>query len=101
ILSNAIKYSGVDDEIIVGLKEYKDKITISIQDFGMGIPKKDQKNLFTRFFRSENVANIEGTGLGLNIVQRYLDLLKGSIAFESELGKGTTFFITLPRDYYS
>lgn len=97
ILSNAIKYSEDYKEIIVCLKNKNNTIEISIQDFGMGIPEKDQKNLFTRFFRSENVANIEGTGLGLNIVQRYLDLLEGEISFQSKLGEGTIFFITLPK----
>lgn len=97
MLSNAFKYSKNDGEIIVGLKRMEDGILISVQDFGVGIPLKDQKNLFTRFFRAGNVTNIEGTGLGLNIVLRYLDLLDGKISFESKEGVGTTFFITLPE----
>lgn len=97
MLSNAVKYSHDDGEIIVGLVNQKKGIQISIQDFGMGIPKKDQKNLFTRFFRAGNVINIEGTGLGLNIVVRYLELLDGEISFESTEGVGTTFLITLPK----
>lgn len=98
ILSNAIKYSEDYKDIILSLEDRGSNIQIAIQDFGMGIPDEDQKNLFTRFFRSENVANIEGTGLGLNIVQRYLDLLKGEISFRSKLGIGTTFFINLPKN---
>lgn len=97
MLSNAIKYSYDNGEIIVGLVNQKKGIQISIKDYGMGIPEKDKKNLFTRFFRAGNVTNIEGTGLGLNIVLRYLDLLNGEISFESEEGIGTTFLITLPR----
>ncbi|PKR79524.1 hypothetical protein CW751_14580 [Brumimicrobium salinarum] len=97
ILSNAVKYSDPNQEIIVSLKDLGEKIEILIQDFGMGIPKKDQKNLFTRFFRAGNVTNIEGTGLGLNIVLRYLDLLQGKISFKSVEGEGTIFFITLPK----
>lgn len=97
MLSNAIKYSRSKGEIIVLLEDTLDNIVISIQDFGVGIPLNDQKNLFTRFFRAGNVTNIEGTGLGLNIVLRYLDLLKGEISFKSKEGEGTIFFITLPK----
>jgi PAS domain S-box-containing protein len=97
MLSNAVKYSRAKGEIIVSLEETPDNIVISIQDFGLGIPLADQKNLFTRFFRAGNVTNIEGTGLGLNIVLRYLDLLKGEISFKSKEGEGTIFFITLPK----
>lgn len=97
MLSNAVKYSRNDGEIVVGLKKEVDGILIYVQDFGVGIPLKDQKNLFTRFFRAGNVTNIEGTGLGLNIVLRYLDLLEGKISFESKEGEGTTFFIILPE----
>ncbi len=97
MLSNAIKYSYDEGEIIVSLVNQSKGIQISIQDFGMGIPEKDQKNLFTRFFRAGNVTNVEGTGLGLNIVLRYLNLLDGEISFESVEGQGTTFLITLPK----
>ena len=57
----------------------------------MGIPEEDKKHLFERFFRGKNVVNIQGTGLGLHIVSRYVDLMGGQIAVESELEKGTTF----------
>ena len=56
----------------------------------------EQKNLFERFFRAKNASNIQGTGLGLNIVAKYVEVLKGTIKFESELNKGTIFHITLP-----
>lgn len=72
-------------------------MTIQVQDFGIGIPEADQKNMFTRFFRAKNVTNIQGTGLGLTIVSRYLDLMKGKIWFESEEGKGSTFFVEIPQ----
>ena len=62
----------------------------------MGIPTEEQKKLFERFFRAKNALNIQGTGLGLNIVAKYVEVLKGTIRFESELDKGTTFFINLP-----
>lgn len=94
ILSNAIKYSQepIDFEVT---KEEK-ALKMSIRDYGIGIPQEEQQHLFTRFFRAHNVENIQGTGLGLNIVKRYLDLLKGQISFESSLGEGSTFYITIP-----
>jgi signal transduction histidine kinase len=62
----------------------------------MGIPKEDQTHLFERFFRAHNAMNIKGTGLGLHIVQKYVDLLGGIITFESIEKKGTTFKVTIP-----
>ena len=63
---------------------------------GIGISKEDQQHLFTSFFRGRNVENIQGTGLGLHIVKRYVDLLKGEVQLESELEKGTTIRIIIP-----
>jgi PAS domain S-box-containing protein len=97
LLSNAIKYSVEKDAIEIGITDHKEYCTISVQDHGIGIPEKDQERMFSRFFRAGNVTNIEGTGLGLNIVERYLALLEGSLSFESKEGEGTTFFIKLPK----
>jgi signal transduction histidine kinase len=96
LISNASKYSdpGKEIHLIVICKE--DKVTIEVQDEGIGIPKPDIKHIFDRFFRASNTSNIQGTGLGLNIVKRYIDLLGGSITFISEEGKGSIFTITLP-----
>jgi len=69
---------------------------IEIIDQGIGIPESEQKFLFERFFRASNVENIQGTGLGLNIVKRYVALLNGTIDFESRENKGTKFKIYLP-----
>jgi signal transduction histidine kinase len=69
---------------------------ICIQDRGMGIPVKDIERLFDSFGRASNVGNIPGTGLGLAIVKRCVDLHKGEIVVESEVGVGTTFTVTLP-----
>ena len=73
-----------------------DHFELIVTDQGIGIPIEDQQHLFTRFFRASNVTNIQGTGVGLNIVRRYVDLLNGSITFESVHEKGTTFTVTLP-----
>lgn len=69
---------------------------LAVADKGIGIPKEEQKYLFDRFFRAKNVTNIQGTGLGLNIVKKYVEALKGEISFKSELNKGTEFSIILP-----
>lgn len=99
LISNAIKYSPAGSTIYCRTKLAKAKLLIEIQDDGMGIPEVDQKHLFTRFFRASNAVNIQGTGLGLNIVRSYIDLLKGSIDYSSVEGQGTTFFIEIPTQF--
>jgi signal transduction histidine kinase len=69
---------------------------MTIKDEGIGIPVEDLPRLFDSFFRGKNVSNIQGTGLGLPIVKRYLDLLHGDISVSSKLNEGTTFRIDLP-----
>lgn len=96
LVSNASKYSNEGDVIEIGCFLKEKSITIEVTDHGIGIPKKEQKDLFSRFFRAGNVTNIQGTGLGLNIVKKYLDLLEGKITFESNEGIGSTFTISLP-----
>lgn len=96
LLSNASKYSDAGKAIQFISASDNDHLTISIQDEGIGIPDEDQRHLFDRFFRASNAINIQGTGLGLNIVKRYLDLLNGTISFTSIYGKGSTFTIRLP-----
>ncbi len=95
LLSNAIKYSPENSIIEFCAENVKNGIEVSVKDHGMGIPEEDQKHLFERFFRAKNSTNIQGTGLGLNIVKRYIDLMDGTISFTSEEGKGTTFNIAL------
>ncbi len=96
LLSNASKYSSEGAQIDVRCEPTDKGLQIEVQDYGIGIPKREQKNLFDRFFRAANAVNIQGTGLGLNIVKKYLDLLGGSISYESEEGKGSTFSIKIP-----
>ncbi len=96
LLSNASKYSGAAQPIETYLQFLDNHFEISITDRGMGIPLAEQKHLFERFFRASNAGNIQGTGLGLNIVKRYVELLHGEINFTSEEGKGTTFTVLLP-----
>ena len=69
---------------------------MSVTDEGIGISIEDQQHLFTSFFRGNNVINIQGTGLGLHIVKRYLDLLQGEVQLESAIGKGTKITFKIP-----
>lgn len=96
LISNAIKYSQPETEINVSLNQKDSAIEISIQDHGMGIPMDEQKRLFERFFRAKNATNIHGTGLGLNIVKKYVEMLGGDISFVSKLNEGSTFTVKIP-----
>ncbi len=96
LISNASKYSDINKSIQLTCTKNEHNITFSVQDEGIGIPPEDQKNLFERFFRASNATNIQGTGLGLNIVRRYVQLLHGEINYVSEYGKGSTFTVKIP-----
>jgi PAS domain S-box-containing protein len=98
LLSNAIKFSEEGASILVQAESLPGGgVAISVLDKGIGISAEDQQHLFSSFFRGANAINIEGTGLGLHIVRRYLDLLEGSIRLESTLGEGTRVTIELPE----
>lgn len=97
LLSNAIKYSTEGKPITVKLSADENIVRLMVEDEGMGIPEDEQSKLFERFYRAKNAGNIQGTGLGLNIIKKYIELMGGSITFESELDKGTTFIVLLPK----
>lgn len=97
LLSNAIKFSNENSGIEVRTTVGTDNYSLSVRDHGIGIPVEDQKHMFERFFRGTNVSHIQGTGLGLYIVSRYAELMKGKLKFESELGKGTEFTVTFKK----
>ncbi|WP_040626121.1 PAS domain-containing sensor histidine kinase [Mucilaginibacter paludis] len=96
LLTNAIKYSGEDAfihiETIINSKMYH----LRVRDNGIGIPANDQANLFEAFFRAQNTTGIQGTGLGLNIVKRYADMMNGFVRFESVENQGSVFTISFP-----
>jgi PAS domain S-box-containing protein len=98
LINNAIKYSPKSDNIIVSIKKEKKYIVISIQDFGVGIPKADQEKVFDKFFQTSksDSQTFPGLGLGLYISSEIVKRHKGTIWVESEEGKGTTFSFTLP-----
>jgi PAS domain S-box-containing protein len=97
LASNASKYSDVGGKIMVGVECANKTLNIEVRDNGIGIPKEEQAQLFDRFFRARNADTIQGTGLGLHIVSRYLQLLNGKISFKSTEGEGTTFYVTIPE----
>jgi PAS domain S-box-containing protein len=98
LLGNAIKYSPENTSIQFMIDFHDDLIVFKIKDQGRGIPKKDQKHIFERYFRAENALLDQGTGIGLNIAKTHLENLGGTIQFESEENKGTTFTIEVPMD---
>lgn len=97
LIHNAIKYSSENSVIAIKVSQDLDITTLEIIDDGIGIPKIDQKNIFNRYFRAENALLTEGTGIGLNISKTHIENLGGSINFESEENKGTTFTISIPN----
>ncbi|WP_343701283.1 HAMP domain-containing sensor histidine kinase [Chitinophaga sp.] len=97
LLTNASKFSPADTPIEWKLWQENGQINAIVADRGMGIPEEDKAYLFSSFFRGRNVTNIQGTGLGLHIVKRYVDMLEGEISVESALGKGTSIFIHFPN----
>jgi PAS domain S-box-containing protein len=96
LASNAIKFSEEGKSIRIKTRSVSDKMNISITDEGIGISEEDKEHLFSSFYRGKNALNIQGTGLGLHIVKRYLDLLDGQIDLDSKIGEGSTFNITIP-----
>ena len=101
LLSNAIKYSGENSVVDVRAACADGVLTLTVQDRGVGISAEDQAHLFERFFRARNVATVPGTGLGLYIIAKYLELMHGTIVLHSVLDEGTTVTITIPYENHS
>jgi signal transduction histidine kinase len=97
LLSNAIKFSSDDGKISIASSVSSNEFIIEVKDNGIGIAEDDQSYLFERFFRAKNAINIQGTGLGLNIIVKYLEALEGKIHFKSKLNVGTTFVACIPN----
>ena len=96
LISNAIKYSGEDTLIQFNTILKDEELILEVKDNGIGIPDVDQHNLFEPFFRAHNTGDIPGTGLGLNIVRRYVSLMDGVVTCKSEQHSGTVFTLTFP-----
>ena len=101
LLSNALKYSGENSVVWVRADCRDQRLTLSVQDQGVGISREDQEHLFERFFRARNVSTVPGTGLGLYIIAKYLELMHGTVRLHSELDVGTTVTITIPYENHS
>lgn len=99
LIANAIKFSNDNSAIDVACHVNENEMIVRIQDYGMGIPEEDQEHLFERFYRGKNASNIQGTGLGLNIVLKYMEMMNGKIDFLSKLNEGTTFTLVFPAKY--
>lgn len=97
LISNAIKYSGEDTFIEFTTEINEHGATVCVKDNGIGIPEEDHKNLFEPFFRAHNTGNIPGTGLGLNIVKRYISLMDGQLEYWSAINKGAKFKMIFNR----
>lgn len=98
LLGNAIKYSPKDGVIEITTTIQNGKpIKITVKDNGIGIPEEDQPFIFDQFFRAKNAEALQGTGLGLNIVQKFVSVMNGSISFTSKENKGSTFVMVLPN----
>ncbi|HLW20050.1 MAG TPA: ATP-binding protein [Cyclobacteriaceae bacterium] len=96
LLSNATKYSKTGGEVEFRVWFEEETLHSTIKDSGIGVSKQEQDQIFERFFRAKNVGIIEGSGLGLSIVKKCVDLTGGKISFESEPKKGTTFKVEIP-----
>jgi two-component system, OmpR family, phosphate regulon sensor histidine kinase PhoR len=99
LLDNALKYSLENPQITISLKEDTEQLIVSVKDKGVGIASEFKKKIFEKFFRvpTGNVHTVKGYGLGLNYVDAVVKAHKGTIAVESELGKGSNFIISLPK----
>ncbi|MCA9635599.1 MAG: PAS domain-containing protein, partial [Myxococcales bacterium] len=98
LLSNAIKYNNPDGHVRVrGCLTALDRVRLSVEDDGLGIPARELPRLFEPFYRVNVNTPVEGSGIGLSICRRLVELMGGTIGVESELGRGSLFWIDLPR----
>lgn len=99
LLTNAIKYTPVQGTITVTVAEDSSNVVFSVHDTGIGIPRKDHKYIFTKFFRADNASSVEvtGTGLGLYLAKTLAEQLGGDLWFKSAEHQGSTFYFSLPK----
>jgi two-component system, sensor histidine kinase and response regulator len=101
LISNAVKYSPAGSEVSITLGFHQGQFAFSVEDRGIGIPEKDQAELFGVFHRGSNVGDVSGTGLGLAIVKQAVELHNGTLHIESEVGRGTKVTVLIPIFVYN
>jgi len=101
LVHNAIKYSPEDSTIDLRVEKREDGLSLKVIDEGIGIPKREQKNIFNRYFRAENALLTQGTGIGLNIAKQHLENLGASLDFSSVENKGSTFIVNIPKECHA
>jgi len=101
LISNAVKYSPAGSEVDITLGFHQGQFAFSVEDHGIGIPEKDQAELFGVFHRGSNVGDVSGTGLGLAIVKQAVELHNGTLHVESEIGRGTKITVLIPIFIYN
>ena len=101
LTSNAINYSASGQEVVLDAIEEGNNVIFSVKDDGIGIPEDEKKRIFERFYRASNAKTYkpDGTGLGLYIASMFADKIGGKIYLESEVGKGSTFYLSIPKKY--
>ena len=97
LLTNAIKYSPGKKEVFFRVESTKHLIKFIITDEGIGIPEEEQEKVFDAFVRGRSTENIQGSGLGLSIVKKSVELMRGNLKLDSEINKGTTISVTIPK----
>ena len=100
LLSNAHRYTPEGGRISVALMKEKNRFTVEVSDTGIGIPKEEQERVFDILYRSKGarMQGIDGSGLGLSIAKRVVEMYGGKVWVESEINQGSTFFFTLPKN---
>lgn len=99
VLDNSVKYSNYNGVVKVSLVEYEMYVSIAIEDNGIGIKEEDTAKIFGRFYRAQNVQQEDGIGIGLYLAREILRKENGYMKVSSELGKGSTFFVYLPKSF--
>jgi signal transduction histidine kinase len=97
LLTNAVKYSGRSRRVEIALAVAPAAVRVEVHDFGLGVPTDELPQLFTRFFRARTSMGIPGTGIGLHVVREFVQMHGGRIEVASEIDKGSTFAVILPR----
>jgi len=96
LISNAIKYTPLNHNVDVSITQLNGNAILEVRDYGIGIPENERRKIFNPFFRACNTKGITGSGLGLSIVQKSVNVLEGNISFQSDEKRGTMFTVTIP-----